>query len=112
LPEDSEPPNPGNGLLEQFQTLADKLLLGEHGHPRDIAARPRKTGDEATCNRIGSSEDNGEGSGRLLSGQGMGCASGEDDINLERNQFGRKSGSRSGFPSASRYSIATLRPST
>jgi len=28
----------------------------------------------------------------LLGGQGLGCASGQDDINLERNQFGRKSG--------------------
>ena len=44
-------------------------------------------------NRIGSSsEDNGEGPGRLLGGQGGGCAWGHDDINLERNQFGRKSG--------------------
>ena len=28
----------------------------------------------------------------MLSGQGGGCAWGHDDINLERNQFGRKSG--------------------
>ena len=28
----------------------------------------------------------------MLGGQGGGCASGHDDINLERNQFGRKSG--------------------
>src|SRR5712691_12584158 len=40
-----------------------------------------------------SSEHNGEGSGRLLGGQSGGFASGrDDDINLERNQFGRKSG--------------------
>ncbi len=58
-----------------------------------MAARPRKAGDEPARNRIGSSsEDNGEGPGRLLGGQGLGCASGHDDINLERNQFGRKSG--------------------
>ena len=28
----------------------------------------------------------------MLGGQGVGCACGHDDINLERNQFGRKSG--------------------
>jgi hypothetical protein len=28
----------------------------------------------------------------LLGGQGGGCGCGHDDINLERNQFGRKSG--------------------
>ena len=27
----------------------------------------------------------------MLGGQGLGCASGQDDINLERNQFGRES---------------------
>ena len=34
----------------------------------------------------------GEGPGRLLGGQGGECACGQDDINLERNQFGRKRG--------------------
>src|SRR5262249_28940975 len=38
------------------------------------------------------SEDNGKGPGRLLGGQGADCGSGHDDINVERNQFGRKSG--------------------
>jgi hypothetical protein len=28
----------------------------------------------------------------VLGGQGLECASSQDDINLERNQFGRKSG--------------------
>src|SRR5713226_8522596 len=66
--------DPRNGLREQFQTLADELR-GEVGQPRDIAARPRKAGDEPAPNRIGSSEDNGEGSGRLLGGEGGDCAS-------------------------------------
>jgi len=61
-------------LLELFQTLADKLR-GEDRQPRDIAARLRQAGDEPARNRIGnSSEDNGEGCGRLLGGQGGGCA--------------------------------------
>jgi hypothetical protein len=37
---------------------------------------------------------------------------GHDDINLERNQFGRKSGEPLELPSADRNSITTLRPST
>ena len=53
----------------------------------------QRTGDEPVRHRIGSSsEDNGEGPRRLLGGQGLGCASGQEEINLERNQFGRKSG--------------------
>ena len=45
-------------------------------------------------NRIGSRcENNGKCPGRLLDGQGRGCASsGHDHINLERNWFGRESG--------------------
>src|SRR4029077_15505963 len=67
LPEDSDPGDPRNGLLEQFQTLADYLRGGAGGQSRDIAARPRKAGDEPVPNRIAnSSEDNWEGPGRLL----------------------------------------------
>jgi hypothetical protein len=93
LHEDSDPTEPRDGLREQFQTLADYLRGGGGGQSRDIAARPRKAGDEPVGNRIGSTkEDNGYGPGRLLGGQGLGCASGHEDINLERNQFGRESG--------------------
>ena len=93
LPEDSDPINPRNGLLEQLQTLADELRV-EGGQPRDIAARPRETGDEPAPNRItNTSEDNGDSRGCLHGHTGAECASfGQDDINLERNQFGRKSG--------------------
>jgi hypothetical protein len=92
MPEDSDPSDPGNSLLEQFQTLADELR-GEGGQPRDIAARPRKAGDEPAQNRIGSSsENNGDSPGRLLGGQDGEAVCGHDDINLQRNQFGRESG--------------------
>ena len=47
-----------------------------------------------------------------LAARAVGCASGHDDINLERNQFGRKTGKPLELPSAYRYSITTLRPST
>jgi hypothetical protein len=40
-----------------------------------------------------SNEDDGNGVGRLLGGQGGQCpCGGHDDVNLERNKFGRKSG--------------------
>src|SRR5712692_4615210 len=99
MPEESNPTDPRKGLREQFQTLADELR-SEAGQPRDIAARPRQAGDESARDRIAnSSEDNGEGPGRLLGGQGGDCASaGHDDINLERNQFGRESGEPIGLP--------------
>jgi hypothetical protein len=72
---------------------------GEVGRPRDIAARLRKASDDPARNRIGSTnEDNGEGPGRLLGGLGADCARGNDDINLERSQFGRESGEPLGLP--------------
>ncbi len=111
MPEDSDPTGPWHGLLEQFQALADELRE-EDGQPRDIAARPPQAGDEPAANRIGRpSEDDGNGPGRVLGGQGGGCARDGDDINFERNQVGRKAGEPS-FPLASRYSIMMLRPST
>src|SRR5437764_6645463 len=97
--EDSDPTDPRNGLREQFQTLADELR-GEAGQPRDIAVRPREAGDEPALNWIAnSSEDNGDSASRLLGHTGAECASsGQDDIHLERNQFGRKSGEPVGLP--------------
>src|SRR5262249_33243739 len=92
MPEDSDQTDARNGLREQFQTLADEVRA-EVGHPREMAAGPRKAGDEPEPNRIGNKrEDNGDCPGRLFGGQSGACAWGQDDINLERNQFGRKSG--------------------
>jgi hypothetical protein len=47
----------------------------------------------------------------LLGGQGGGCVWGHDDINLERNQFGRKSGEPLELPlgiSVFNHDVATL----
>jgi hypothetical protein len=80
----------------------------------DNPARPRKAGDEPAPNRIGSrSKDNGEGSGRFLGGEWDACVSsfGHDDINLERNQFGRESGEPLDLPfgiSVFDHEVATL----
>src|SRR3989337_1088844 len=55
--------------------------------------------DAADRTRLaGNREGNGGGPGRLFGGQGGGCAWGHDDINLERNEFGRKSGEPLGLP--------------
>ena len=52
-----------------------------------------EAGDESTLNRISSpSEDDGDGPARLLGGQRGGRVCDDDNVNLERNQFGRKSG--------------------
>ena len=60
--------------------------------PRDITARPRKAGDEPIGNRIpGSSEDNRNGTSRSLGRQRRECAWSHDHVDLERNEFGRKS---------------------
>ena len=78
--EDSDPTDPRNGLLKLFQAFADQLR-GQEGQPGDIAARVRKAGDEPARNRISNGgEDNGDGTGRSLGGQGRGCACGHDDI--------------------------------
>src|SRR5262245_7422979 len=110
-PEESDPTDPRNGLREQFQTLADEVY-GEVGNPRGIATRPRKAGDEPAPNRIGSkSEDDGDGRGRLFGGQDLSCVWGHDDMNLERNQFGRKSGEPVELPlgiSVFNYEVAIL----
>src|SRR5262245_21435166 len=92
MPEDSDQTDARNGLREQFQTLSDEVRV-EVRQPREIAAGPRKAGDEPEPNRIGNKrEDNGDCPGRLFGGQSGACDWGQDDINLERNQFGRKSG--------------------
>ncbi len=53
----------------------------------------------------------GEGPGRLFGGQGGDYAWGHDDLNLERNQFGRKSGEPLELPlgiSVFNHDVATL----
>jgi len=64
-----------------------------------------------THRNLSTSEHNGEGAGRLLGGQSLGGAYGHDDINLERDQFGRKSGEPLELPlgtSVFDHEIATL----
>jgi hypothetical protein len=67
----------------------------------------------SSSHRIGNSnEDDGARPGRLVGGQGGECAcGGHDDINLERNQLGRKRGELFGLPlgrSAFNHDVAPL----
>ena len=62
------------------------------GQPREIAARPRKAGDEPARQPDRQQRRQWGGSWSLAWRPGRGCACGHDDINLERNQFGRESG--------------------
>ena len=89
----SDETDPRHGLLEQFHQLADQLR-SDGGQPRDIAARPRQARDEPLGYGIaGSTENNGEGRRRSFGGERAECATGaHDDIDLERNQFGRENG--------------------
>ena len=92
-PEDSDPIDSRNSPLEQFQALADQLG-SKARQPSDIAARPREARDEPALDGIANtSEDDGDRFGGLHGRQGDACAScHENDIDLEQNQFGCKSG--------------------
>jgi hypothetical protein len=82
-----------------FQTLADELWE-EKRQPRDVPARPHKAGDEPARYRIACArEDDGDGLGRLLGGEGgeRACPN-QDHLNLECNQFGREGGELLGLP--------------
>ena len=72
-------------MLEDSGPRMDDPVILPPGRARPVASRAR----HRTAN---SNEDNGEGSGRLRGGQGDGCAGGDDDINLDRNQFGGERG--------------------
>ena len=71
-----------------------------------LATSPSSTGSAAGV------EHDRDGGGRGLGRNGRGVAAGRHDHrDLALNEIGRQAGSRSYWPSAQRYSIATLRPS-
>jgi hypothetical protein len=77
-----------------------------------IAARPRQAGDEPASNRIGSpSEDDGDSPGCLTATPETVLVTTMRST-LSATSSVARAGNRSYFPSASRYSITTLRPST
>jgi Protein of unknown function (DUF541) len=86
------------GIAQKDIQTTNITVAPQHRQGKDDSQQPKIVGYEVT--RIASSsEDNGNNAGRLLGGQGGGCAcGGHDDIDLERNQFGRKSGEPLGLP--------------
>ncbi len=88
--DDGNAREPGNGLLEQLQEF--DVGLGHHdGEPGDIAARPREAGHVAAAERVRvAHEDYGNRRGRSLGRPGVDGTRGNDDIDLEPDQFLRK----------------------
>ena len=63
------------------------------GHPSDVPAGPRQTGDEAAAHGIGNEgENDGNGGGRVLGGLGRQRRRCNDDIDLEPHEFGCQRG--------------------
>ena len=112
LPEERDPTDPRNGLLQQFQALADELR-GEVGQPGDIAARPRKAGDESSATGSATpAKTMGTVLVACLAAWAAAVLGATMTSTLSATSSAARAGNRSGFPSASRYSITTLRPST
>src|SRR6266567_9547258 len=85
---------------------------GEDGQPRDIAARPRQAGDEPAPNRIGQVKTIGIVLVACWTATAEGVLVTTMTSTLSATSSVARAGNRSYFPSASRYSITTLRPST
>ena len=107
------PPTPGRRLQECSTRLAltspymnDDPVTLPPGRAR-LLTSPLVTGSPGPAKTMGGP------SGRLLGGQGGGRASGVTMTStLSATSSAARAGSRSNFPSASRYSMTTLRPST
>jgi hypothetical protein len=81
----------GKGFLEQLQLL--RRELGLQTHPRDVAARSGEAGDLAGPDRLAAGhEDNGNGRRRSPGRIGFRRRRRDDDIDLEADQLGGKSG--------------------
>src|SRR3954447_11819019 len=89
----------GTASLSSSRNLPIKVGKSDR-KPRNVTARPRQASDEALFYRITNSSENDRDSRRRpLGGHGGECASsGQDDIDLEHNQFGRERGEPLGVP--------------
>src|SRR5262249_13575952 len=98
MPKERDPTDSGHCLHEQLQTLTDELW-GEERQSRDVATRPRQSGDKATRNRIYCPrEDDGDNPGRSLGGQRGGRVRNDDDVDVKRHQIGCQSREPIVFP--------------
>jgi len=79
----------GNQLGKQLEPLRIQLG-GEHAHARDVATRPRETGDEAQPDRVGADDERDWNGGRRPFGR-LGCrgaAARRNQLDLAADKFG------------------------
>jgi hypothetical protein len=92
IPKDTDPRGLWNGLFEQIQVLHPQFNTLVRP-PRDVAARTRQRGDQATPHRIcDAPDDDGDCRGGLFGSQSRWRAGGEDHVHLEANKFRREFG--------------------
>src|SRR6516162_8435782 len=84
---------PREQVAEQLEPLGDKLLV-ENGEPREVAAWPRKTGDQPSRNRVLADERNDrDRRGRFFRREGGGFpAVCRDHIDLAADELRREAG--------------------
>ena len=103
----------GSSSCKQLQPLGAQLDIQE-GDAGDVAARPVEARDETSRNRIAADhEDDRDRRGCRLCRERRSGARQRDDHGTRRlTSSAANAGSRSYWPSAQRYSIATFWPST
>ena len=88
IPEDGDVGELGNHFPEQLQPFPFHFRR-DRGQPRDVPAGPREARDEARSRRVANGHhDERNRRCRLLDGERGGCASGNDHINFQGDQFG------------------------
>jgi hypothetical protein len=79
-----------NDLLEQLQPLS-RQLRDDGRQPGDVAGGSRQARDEPGRNRVtGRRHDDGDGPRSLLGRLSIGIETGDDHVNLETDEIGRK----------------------
>ncbi len=90
MPEGGDPGHPGQCFLEERHTLRDELWA-EEGQPRDVPTGPGETGHESVADRVAHHWHNdGDRGGHLLGRARRRRIRGDDEIELETNQFARQ----------------------
>jgi len=104
IDEDGEARNLWHDLQEHFQSFPAQVgVLCRQ--PRDVPTRAPEARDESCAHRVSElCHDDGDRARRLFGRQARWRARRDDNVDLERNQLGRKTGKPVGFPlSKSRF---------
>src|SRR5262249_951799 len=102
----------GKQLVQHLQPLRRDFYV-RLGHARNVAARPAEARNKAKLDRVRAHfEDDRDGRGRYLCRKRRRSAGRSNHGHLTMHQIGRHRRQPIVSPSAHRYSIATLRPST